>query len=170
MWNFPDKAWCFQRDQQAQQYDIVFPKGKRMGACPMSRTISSRGISSPGNLFFPDIGTSEKAGQMTAGKRMGACLSVQQVHCIRKSSLCQDVNCSSGRDAPEIGKSRFSDFRKSGVSEIRKSGNLKIRISGFPEIRIWGNRISEIPENPKIRISGYSHVPDFRKSENPKIR
>ena len=71
-------------------------------------------------------------------------------------------------DAPEIGKSGFSDFRKSGFSEIRKPGNLKIRIFGFPEIRIFGNWISEIPENPEIRIFRFSDFPDFRKSENPK--
>ena len=36
--------------------------------------------------------------------------------------------------------------------DYMKTGSLKIRIVGFPEIRIFGNRISEIPENPKIRI------------------
>ena len=84
--------------------------------------------------------------------------------------LASDAPENSTSDAPEIGKSGFSDFRKSGFSEIRKSGNLKIRIFGFPEIRIFGNRISEIPENPKIRIFGYSDFPDFRKigtSKNP---
>ena len=59
-------------------------------------------------------------------------------------------------------KSGFSDFRKSGFSEIRKSGNLKIRIFGFPDIRTFGNRISEIPDYPKIRIFRHSDFPDFR--------
>ena len=66
-------------------------------------------------------------------------------------------------DAPEIRKLEFSDFRKSGFSEIWKSGNLKIWIFRFPKIRISGNRTSENPENPKIRIFGYSDFPDFRK-------
>ena len=84
--------------------------------------------------------------------------------------LASDASENSTSDAPEIGKSGFSDFRKSGFSEIRKSGNLKIRIFGFPEIRIFGNRISEIPENPKILISGIRIFGIFGKSGNPKIQ
>ena len=64
--------------------------------------------------------------------------------------------------APEIGKSGFSEFQKSGFPEIWKSGHLKIRILGFPEIRIFGNRISENPENPELRIFKHFIFPDFR--------
>ena len=84
--------------------------------------------------------------------------------------LASDASENSTSDAPEIGKSGFSDFRTSGFSEIRKSGNLKIRIFGFPAIRIFGNRISEIPENLKIRFFRSSDFPFFReigKSRNP---
>ena len=42
--------------------------------------------------------------------------------------------------------------------------------SQLPEIRIFGNRISENPENPKIRIFRYSDFPDFRKFGKSKNR
>ena len=62
-------------------------------------------------------------------------------------------------------KSGFSDFRKSGFSEIRKSGKSENSDFRIQEIRNFGNRNSEIPENPKIRIFGCSDFPVFRKMQ-----
>ena len=56
------------------------------------------------------------------------------------------------------------DFRSCGSPGIRKSGFF-----GFPEFRIFGNRISEIPGNLKIRIFGCSDFPDFREIGKSKI-
>ena len=88
--------------------------------------------------------------------------------CRSRGCLASDAPENSTSVAPEIRKSGFSYFRKSGFSKIQKSGNLKIRIFEFPEIRNFGNRTSEIQENPKVRMIRYSDV--FVFSQNRNIR